>query len=42
MEHDLHKMALRLKIIEMLSRIHHARRDLETMANWKRWLIHPN
>lgn len=42
MGHDLRKFALRLKIIEMLSRYHRIRRDLHTMAQWKRWLIHPN
>ncbi len=42
MGHDLQKLALRLKVIEMLSRLHRARRDMHTMAQWKRWLIHPN
>ena len=42
MGHDLRKLALRLKIIEMLSRYHRVRRDRDTMAQWKRWLIHPN
>jgi|GEM_PF-985481 len=42
MRDELRKLALRLKIIEMLSRYHKARCDLDTMAQWKRWLIHPN
>ncbi len=42
MGHDLHKLALRLKVIEMLSRYHTVRRNMKTMALWKRWLIHPN
>ena len=42
MGNDLQKLALRLKIIEMLSRYQKVRRNMETMAQWKRWLIHPN
>ena len=42
MEKDLQKLALRLKIIEMLSRYQKVRHNMQTMAQWKRWLIHPN
>jgi len=42
MEQDLQKLALRLKIVVMLSRYHQVRRNMHTMAQWKRWLIHPN
>ena len=42
MRDELRKLALRLKIIEMLSRYHKVRCGLDTMAQWKRWLIHPN
>jgi hypothetical protein len=39
---DLRKFALRLKIIEMLSRYRTVRKNMQTMAEWKRLLIHPN
>ena len=42
MGNDLKKLALRLKVIEMLSRYQKIRRNMHTMAQWKRWLIHPN
>ena len=42
MSNDLRKLALRMKIVEMLSQYRRVRQDMETMAQWKRWLIHPN
>lgn len=42
MGQELRKLALRLKIIEMLSRYKRVRQDMDTMAQWKQWLIHPN
>ena len=42
MANDLRKLALRLKVIEMLSRYRRVRQDKDTMDQWKRWLIHPN
>ena len=42
MEKDSQKLALRLKIIEMLSRYQKVRHNMQTMAQWKRWLIYPN
>ncbi len=42
MSEDLRKMALRLKIIEMLSRYQRIQQQFHVMAQWKRWLITPN
>ena len=39
---DLHKLALRLKVIEILDRYAQARRQLNTMRMWKKLWIHPN
>ena len=42
MSEDLRKMALLLKIVEMLSRYHKIQHQSYIMAQWKRWLITPN
>ena len=42
MSEDLRKMALRLKVIEMLSRYHKIQQQFYIMEQWKRWLITPN
>lgn len=42
MRTELRRLALRLKVVELLSQYSKARQNMETMAEWKRWLIHPN
>lgn len=42
MSEDLHKFALRLKIIEMLDRYQKIRKQAYVIGQWKRWLITPN
>lgn len=42
MSEELRKMALRLKIIEMLSRYQKIQHQFHVMGQWKRWLITPN
>ena len=39
---DLRRLALRLKVIEILGRYHRAKRQLYVLRQWKRALIHPN
>jgi hypothetical protein len=39
---NLRKLALRLKVIEILERYHRAKRQLYILRQWKRSLIHPN
>ncbi|MEE2753423.1 MAG: hypothetical protein VX910_05530 [Candidatus Latescibacterota bacterium] len=42
MRTGLRRLALRLKVIELLSRYSEARQNVETMAQWKKLLIHSN
>lgn len=39
---DLHKMALRMKITELIGRYYEAQRQLRIMSQWKKLWIHPN
>ena len=39
---ELRKMALRLKVIEILGRYSKAKTQLYRMEQWKKLLIHPN
>ncbi len=42
MKLDLHKLALRLKVIEILERYSRARRQMYVMRQWKKLWIHRN
>ena len=39
---DLHKLALRLKVIEILERYSRVRRQIHMMKQWKRLFVRPN
>ncbi len=39
---DLRKLALRLKVVEMLKYYSQAKRQTMMMRRWKKFLIHPN
>jgi len=39
---DLHKLALRLKVIEILERYSRTKRQLYRARQWKRLYVHPN
>jgi len=39
---DLHKFALRLKVVEILGRYAKVRQQVRMMQQWKKLWIHPN
>ncbi|MDA0747847.1 MAG: hypothetical protein O2954_15095 [bacterium] len=39
---DLRKLALRLKVVEMLKHYSQAKRQMMMLRRWKKFLIHPN
>lgn len=39
---DLHKLALRLKVIEILERYSRIERQLQKVRQWKKLYVHPN
>ena len=42
MKVDLHKLALRLKVIEILERYSLVKQQVRMMQQWKKIWIHPN
>ena len=39
---DLHKMALRMKVTELLGHYYQVQKQMRIMAQWKKLWIHPN
>jgi hypothetical protein len=39
---DLEKQALRQQVTQMLNYLYQAQKQLQTMAQWKKFWIHPN
>lgn len=42
MAEDLHKMALRMKVTELLGQYYQVQKQMRIMSQWKKLWIHPN